>query len=276
MMVGWVAGCGGPRGDANPDGIGDPPPPDYALLARAQNQRIGKLTAVRASGRIELRWRDDGGGHFEQADLDLSLARPDRVYLSVKKLGERFLWFGADAGSAWLFDFRDDQTILYCASAEVPFSPDVPGGDLIDPARIQVLCGLGILPESRAQAPVVSHDAGRKAWCVTVEDPRGLTRLYLDRASLLPVEVEIFDLEGRRAFRSVIHADRYRRVSQRGVAPLDRPQFPTLLDITGRGDGEVKIALDEPDDQVNPRLFDLRWLVDTFEPKAIDGPCLPP
>ncbi len=235
---------------------------------------------MRATGRIELSWRDDHGSHREQADLYFSLALPDRAAVSISKLGERFLWFGAADGTSWLFDFRDDGgAILYCATSDEPFSPDAPGGDLIDPTRLLTLCGLERLPvPGAAGAPEIAHDADRDAWRVTVPGPRGLTRVFFDRRAMLPESVEVCDPDGRVAYRSTIHPERYKRIEQRGVAVMDRPEFPTLIDVSrgGRdgGDvGEVKLALEAPDDQVKPSLFDLRWLIETYGPCAMNGPC---
>ncbi|MHC4416026.1 MAG: hypothetical protein ACYS0G_12150 [Planctomycetota bacterium] len=260
----------------------DSPPPEtppYATLARTHNARIDRLYKVYARGVIELRWTDQEGKHFEQGDVDLWIALPDRTALNISKFGERLMWAGSRGGTSWIFDLRSDETVLYLGSgAPGSLAPGV-GPLPIDPDMLLTLCGLTRLPPSQPEGlPPVRYDAQYDAWMGTVEKPRGMTRLFLDRRTLLPVRVEALSPEGRILLHSRLALSRYEGVRISGARPVTRPAFPTLVDVFATDDsGSMKIAVRSPSEEVEDRFFDLEWLKTRFPPERteqVDGAAL--
>lgn len=258
-----VAGCSSlPAGSA-----GGPDVPPYAQLAAAHNERVGGLGDVAARGVIELRWTDDEGRHFEQGELDLWMTLPRRTAIFVSKLGERFIWIGADGTRAWFFDFRGGETVLSVSDAD-----RAEGGAMGDvpmlPSTVVALAGLRALPETSGAE--VEYDAARDAFILTDPDATRPLRLFLDRATGLPVRAEI-RLDAA-MLASDITLDRYERVRTRGRPPLAWPLFPTLIDLSGDADElRVKLSVRSPSDEdVRPDYFDLDWLTDRFAPVRVE------
>lgn len=235
----------GPNGTAPPP----PPPIDYAVLREQHNQRIARIPTVRTSGVIELRWRDErGGSHFEQGDIRLFLRLPDRLSLQVHKLGETFLWFGADQGGYWLFDLLNkDDRVLYLGRDAGAAPADVPGA--IHPLRLIDLLGMTALPDEAA----VGYHEGHDAWLVETVGQGGAVRLYFDRATLLPKRVE--GLDGSRVICAGELRD-YESLAVDGLPPGLFPRIPMRIRLTDvRHDGEATVALGEPTTRINERAF---------------------
>ncbi len=228
--------------------------PAYETLAAAHNDRVDRIREVYARGVIELWWTDDDGRHHEQGEADLWVAPPRRTALYVSKLGHRIMWLGSDDDTAWLFDFRNDTTLLHVADrghlGEVPFEPTL----------LLELGGLTRMPPTGGQ---VRYDDERDAWAVTTA--QGLC-LYFDRGALLPIGAELVDA-GVLLY-SRMKLSEYDRIDMVGHSPLDGARFPTVVDL-GSSDGrmEVRLVVRAPtDDEVAPRYFDLDWLRDRFCP----------
>lgn len=242
-----------------------PDAPAYQTMAETHNERLDGLSEVSASGVIELHWTDEKGRHFEQGDVDLWIALPHRTALNVSKFGERFFWAGSSGEASWVFDFRGDDTVLYLAhDAEAPAG----AGPLpVGPGGLLELCGLArwpALPEGGP--PPVGYDPQRNAWVVRV----GRARWYVDRDRLLPVRVEVLSSEGLVLQHSRIVLNRYERVKS-ARSGLSRPEeFPSFVDLfAGDGSGSVTIVARGPTDDVEPRYFDLDWLVSRFRPVRV-------
>lgn len=251
----------GPRGD----GLPTPEPIGYAVLRDAQNDRVRRIPTVRASGVIELRWRDEqGGSHFEQGDIRLFLRLPDRLSLQVHKLGETYLWFGADGGSCWLFDLlnKDDRVLYVGAASELGGRAEVPGA--LHPLRLIDLLGLTELPEDG----VVTYSPEHDAWQVESTAQGGTIRLYFDRQTLLPRRVEgvagtVIECAGE--------LREYESLAVDGLPPGYFPRIPTRARLTdARHHGEAAVALGELTTRINERAFrnafDLEQLTRTLAP----------
>jgi hypothetical protein len=229
---------------------------------------VDRIERVYADGSIELRWTDEDGRHFAPGHLDLWIEPPDRTAVYISKGGQRIMWLGSDGPRAWLFDFRNDRTVLHVDQPTAGGTSEFP----FDPAHLFSLCGLTPLPASGA---VEGCDEGLDAFIV-VPDPAGAPlRLFLDRASLLPVAAEILDADGAVLLYSRLMLRRYERVDVVGAAPGSGPRIPTLIDIHGIDqDVHAKLSIYSPTDdqqEIEPQYFDLDWLIESFSPQQIKG-----
>ena len=257
-----------------PSEVNKPPPqlepPSYAAVAEAHNARIDQLARVYARGVIELHWSDQDGRHFEQGDVDLWIALPHRTALNIEKFGQRILWLGSDEQHHWLFDFREDDSVLYLGTNGEPTGGQGAGHLPIQPHTLLTLCGLSRLgPSVGERRTAVKYDAHHDAWVVTLETHTQSARLYLDRHTLLPVWVEALSPDGRILFHSELAMARYDSVAIAGAPAVHRPKFPTLVDIFSADDTDtpaIKLAVRSPTDEVQDHYFDLKWLTDAFAP----------
>src|SRR5690606_20224884 len=71
------------------------------------NANLQRLERVWSRATVELRWREDGKRRLEQGEGHLILALPDRLAMSIGKLGGVSLWAGADKDHYWLFNLLD-------------------------------------------------------------------------------------------------------------------------------------------------------------------------
>lgn len=268
LVAAVAAGC------QTPSPRGGEPPPAYETLASFHNKRVEMLSRVYARGNVEIRWTDDDGGHFEQGDLDLWIALPDRTALNISKFSERILWLGSRGKWAWVFDFRGDETVLSCVGHEEFRPPGDAAGIFVVPQSLLGLCGLTRLPEPSAEHPSVSHDPHSDVLMVTVSRQDGTRRLFIDRETLLPVGVEDLSAEGALLVSSTINLARYAPVAVEGAGPGQRPMFPTLIDIDAPDkSASIKIAVRRPTNEVEDRFFDLNWLMSAMRPERVEGEC---
>ena len=170
LVAAVAAGC------QTPSPRGGEPPPAYETLASFHNKRVEMLSRVYARGNVEIRWTDDDGGHFEQGDLDLWIALPDRTAMNITKFSERILWLGSRGKWAWVFDFRGDETVLSCVCHEELIARGDDAGIFMVPQSLLGLCGLTRLPEPSAEHPSVSHDPHSDVLMVTVSRQDGSLR----------------------------------------------------------------------------------------------------
>jgi hypothetical protein len=262
LLLLLAAGCRGPQ--AGPGGE----VPAWAALAEAHNRRIDGLGQVYADGVVELRWTDDRGRRFEQGDVEVWLALPDRAAIDVTKFGERLLWVGCDARQAWVFEFdKKAGTALRRAGRDGP--SEAGGDDLpVDPAIIIALAGLDRLPPADG---TVVRDESRDAWVLSPGAHAAPIRVYLDRRTLLPLRVELLDEHGAIACSSRIDPRRYEPLRRDGIPVASGALFPTLLDAAGSdGRSAIKLSLRDPGPDPAPQgYFDLDWLSGRFQPARV-------
>ncbi len=236
------AACRGPQ--TGPAGSG----PSWAQIAAAHNHRLAGLGQVYADGVVELRWSDDRGRHFEQGDVELWLALPERAAIDITKFGERLMWMGCDARYAWVFEFdKKEGTALQLADRDsASGEKEGVGGDElpIDPAVVIALAGLDRLPE---EGETVVRDQARDAWVLNVNGNGAPLRLYVDRRTTLPLRVELLDERGNVAFYSRIEPRRYELLRRDGVPVDSGALFPTLVDVFSSDDrSAIKLSLRDP------------------------------
>ncbi len=255
------AACRGPQ--AGPAGSA----PSWAQIAASHNHRLAGLGQVYADGVVELRWSDERGHHFEQGDVEMWLALPERAAIDITKFGERLMWMGCDARYAWVFEFdKKDGTGLRLADRDGDAGDELP----IDPAVVIALAGLDRLPEA---GEAVARDQARDAWVLNVNGTVAPLRLYLDRRTTLPLRVELLDERGNVAFYSRIDPRRYEPLRRDGIPVDSGALFPTLVDVFSSDDrSAIKLSMREPGPDPAPQgYFDLEWLTGRFRPERMAG-----
>ncbi|MAY74930.1 MAG: hypothetical protein CMJ31_09510 [Phycisphaerae bacterium] len=136
LFVMGTGGCGSQRSTREEA----PPPPvreiDPAAVLESYNQRLVGVDRLWARVTLVVEGADDEGGRFkEQAEGHLQIERPDRVALSLGKLGDERLYLGADEDRYWWID-RIDPDDRYAV---------VGRHDLITPSKLEAI-GLPLRP----------------------------------------------------------------------------------------------------------------------------------
>lgn len=273
LLVAMLSSCETlPRPDSGGGG-GEVHAPSYETIAARHNDRLDRMTAVYATGSVDLRWTDENGKHFESGHAKVWFVLPDRTALDVQKLGERLMWLGSNGSASWMVDFGNDETVLYLYDANSDADTDRAVRPPIHPHTLVKLFGLGRLPaEFPGSSPAVTYDSQRQAWVFVVPDQQQLLRLYFDRESLLPIRVEVLSPDLVVLMHSTLRLRRYEPVQITGAVPGTQPRFPTLVDIIyADGSGSVKVAVRNPTDAVQERYFDLDWIKRAFAPDRIEG-----
>jgi hypothetical protein len=264
-VVCLLGSCTGPP--AGPDDVRSGLP-EYSTLSETHNARVSRVERVYADGSIELRWTDAEGKHFAPGQLDLWIEPPGRTAVFISKGGQRIMWLGSDGPTAWMFDFRGEQTALHVVRPAEGGTSSLP----FDPAHLFGLSGLRPLPPTGS---VEGCDETLDAFVVVPDPADGRLRLFLDRETLLPVGAEILDADAAVLLYSRLKLRRYERVDVVGAAPGSGPKIPTLIDIYGIDqDVHAKLSIYSPTDdeqEIEPHYFDLDWLIDSFSPQRIEG-----
>jgi hypothetical protein len=260
--------------------------PTYQELAKAHNHRIAQLQKVYADGVIEIRWHDEKGSHFEQGNMELWIQLPRNTALRVEKLGEVLLWLGSNQDHYWLFDMIADEKLLHVGRHDQTMTDQSGGALNVKPLSLLDLMGLTLLPVDLESTPPVGFDQSLQAWVIQTQGQGGPMRIYFDRASLLPSQVETLSTNGEIVLSSVLK--RYESVTLEGMLPVAFPKIPELVDIAGDPSaaanrsggqptvkGEVKIAINQATGKVDAdelaRVFDLQRLIKGLNPRRIDG-----
>lgn len=173
------------------------PHPSYSAIAERYNQRIGRLDKVWARMSMRVIGHDrDGSKVDEQAEGHLQVVRPDKLALSITKVGETYFYLGCNESVYWWLDLRDDKRALLgrheTATPELAARFDIP----VHPLDLLELLGVTPLPPGAAARTAWSRD-GRDLQ-VTLPGRWGHRVLSLDPASYQPRRIELLDSRGHR------------------------------------------------------------------------------
>lgn len=251
-----VSGC------TTPDPIFDPntPLPSTEDVLAGQREAVRGLERVWARAVVQVDGADPAGKKVnEQGEGVLQVVPPDRLALSLGKLGDTLLYLGSNEEWYWWFDLLDSNRRLAVLGRHALVTPDKAAelGVPVHPLDLIELLAITPLPDD---ATVRGWDAiGR----VIVEHPNrwGSRRVWLDPTDWRPWRVELLDRNGQPLATAVLsdHA----RASVEGDA-LRSPWVAGRLEITAAGfDGEVRVSLFEPRNQrIREIAFDLQRLAD--------------
>ncbi len=235
------------------------PPPSAQELAARHNERIATLDTLWA--RVSVRAKgtyDDGTGYEEQGEGHLQIARPDRVSLSIGKLGETYFVFGASAESYWSFNLADsDRKVMHIgAMDQVTRGKAAALGLPVHPSELIGLSGLASI--DMAQAGGTQWRADGKAVGMRVPAQWGSMILWFDPDDALVLQSQAFD-EYNELIASA-ELSRYKDAAVPGQLPV---LVPGKIEIaTPSDDGFVRIEVSEP------QRRDLRPMV--FQPERLE------
>lgn len=256
--------------------------PSYSQLASAHNARVAQLKTLYGNGVLQIHWADEHGhGHSDQGDMELWLNLPRKTALRVEKVGEVLLWLGSDDDQVWVYDHLGKEKVLSIGRHDQPLVDEQGRSVAVKPLALLDLMGLSPLPDSPSRTPVVQLDQKRSAWMIEAISPGSgqPMRIFLDRHTLLPSHVETLDEQGAVVLSSDLR--RYESVKQKGMSPAAYPKMAQLIEITdarrtGNDSNSIMIAINEYSDgyidkQPFDRVFDLKLLVQSFQPDRTEG-----
>ncbi len=220
-----------------------PAPPSTQELVEAHNARIATLetlwarVSVRAKGTYE-----DGTGYEEQGEGHLQIVRPDRVSLSIGKLGETYFVFGASESQYWSFNLADaDRKVMLIGSMDqVTRGKAAALGLPVHPSELIPLSGLASIDLSQAGGTRWREDA--KAYGFSTPARWGSTMTWFDPRTKHVVQTQAYD-EYNELIASA-EMSRYKDAQVPGELPV---QVPGKIEITTPNDsGFVRIETSEP------------------------------
>lgn len=264
VVLGGCSAAGGAR-FARPEVM-----PTYSETASRFNVRVARLDRVWSRVNITLHSpKKNGGTSVDHAEGYLQLEQPDRVSLSIMKVGATYFYLGSDAEGYWWLDMSDGEhkTALYGKHSEATPELVAELGLPVHPRELLELFAITPLPEGKAGDPVdpgvVDWDAARGMLRVRTAAMWGQRVLWLDPVTMAPHRVELLGKDG--SVRAVCDMGRYISVPVRGdgrVPPKLASQYKVQMPQTGaRATLELYGAENKP---INPRAFDFEGLVESY------------
>lgn len=262
---------------------GSAPPrdaPDYDEVRAAYNARVARLPRVWARAVVSLRYADsDGRRRSEQGEGHFQFIGPDRVALTAGKLGEPIVYLGCDDTRYWLFEREGSGRVSIGRHENLGRPCSLPVGLPAHPLDLVALLGITPLPEQAIARPYWTSD--RSAIVVTIPARAGAMRLMIDPGTWEPIAGEILDMAGAAGVQATLEP--HQPVSVSGVggfAPRITSRI-TILDVSSGS--ELRLTLNDANDgagagRLNPRAFDLPFLLEAFAPAEIidlDRDCAP-
>jgi len=262
-----LSGCGGTRSVAPRARA----VPTYDEIASAHNARVARLDRIWSRAAVQLRFTDaDGRSRREQGEGHLQVLQPDRLALSVGKLGEVVFWLGSDSERFWWFELGDNSAAAV-ARHENAMKPCVGESPVpVHPLDLLDLLGVTALPARSAVAPVLGP-GGRVV--VDVPARAGARRVYFDPQTMRPARVELW-LPGAEEPAVEATLTEYERVdvpSEGGVDPRVASRVSVRVRETG---AELVLFLSDLNDGSRPGrlesfVFDFDELVGAHRPSRV-------
>lgn len=171
------------------------PPPAYAPTARAFNERVQHLDRVFAWVNLKLTYFDEQGEKkTEDPEGRLQVVRPNKLALSLGKAGQTLFWFGCDPERYWWLDLSDKSKAYAAVGQHDRFDAGAAKRIGLAIRPLDLIRVLGVVPLSAASTGATQWSAdGKQLGVTTPLDDRGFTRYWLDPATLVVQEIEIFD-----------------------------------------------------------------------------------
>ena len=265
-----LPGCP-PRPPVDAGGAKLTPPPEYADLVKRYNANIDGASRLWSRGVIEMTWRDGEKKRFEQGDGNLVAIAPDKIALSIGKLGNTLLWAGCDGERYWLFDMNGDKKAMVGRHENVgkPCARPLPAP--VHPRDMVRLLGVTPIDPAKAPpAPAVEWHEGK----LLIEPPGTGTRLLLDATTALPVRIDLTDDRGRS--RVICVLSKHEPMQVEGKDEASGPKVARRFEVTvpGREGGATLFLSDLSDgsdgDRIKDRLFDFDALTKALKPAKVE------
>ncbi len=247
--------------------------PNADAFVQAQRRRIQTLELFASRGSGELRWTDEQGSHFEQAQVELAWRDGgQRMALRADKLGERIAWAGADPQQWWIFEPKAQPSRLTTGPRGVPArNSALP---FAGPESIMELLAAREWPVRATLGEQLPDGSRWVEW--TLSQPIGawtISRARMVQPGDLPVAVELLDAQ-----RQVLASSELSRPIPVEVQGLPPGAWPNMAGTTrlrrGLDDKAATwdIFLDAPGtnpERLRERLFDLAVLKQVMRPEVV-------
>jgi hypothetical protein len=241
-------------------------------FVHAQKERAKSLQSFASRGSAELRWKDEQGSHFEQAQVELAWRDGgERMALRADKVGERIAWAGADATQWWIFEPKADPSRLTLGPRGV--EPKDSALPFAGPDSVMELLAVRAWPASARLGEALPDGTHWLSW--TISKPIGswcATRARVSKPGALPAAVELLDARG-----AVLASSELSRPMSVEIATLPPGAWPevagtTRLRMQGDGGAAWDVFWDAPGtnpERLKDRLFDLNVLIEVMRPVVV-------
>lgn len=265
MLV--LGGCpsGQGKGNADDGAVVRAPAPSYREAAAAYNQRVEPLARFRAQATVQFRYVDrEGKDRIEQPEGTIQIVRPDKLALSLGKLGQVKFWLGSDDERYWWLDLMDEPVAF--AGKHAAFGDRAArrlGISLAPLSLIRVLCLTPMDPQAWG-ATQWSED-GERLGITTGIDGEGRQRVWVDPATYRPIKIELYDAAGKPSV--IAHCEGDERVEvAAGSTRGGSPWIPKSVSIYAVGtDATIRVSLGgAKNDGVNDKAFEFEEIVGTY------------
>ena len=240
-----------------------------AAIVAQQNHRVAGLEKFATRGSAELRWHDEKGDHFEQAQVDLAWRNSgEQISLRADKMSERLAWAGANAKQWWLFEPKREPSRLWLGARNTPV-----------PDSLLPFAGPDALLELLAATPwpekiSLSQDHPGTFWADFDRPARGAwvkTRVQVDTNSGFPSHIWLVDAKGNVLAESELSEPVMADMNHLPMA--DRPMVASKITLKSVSNvGVWQIFWDEPgarEDRLKDRLFDLEVIRGVMRPAEV-------
>lgn len=229
----------------------DQPLPDVAEVVADFNRRVEPLDRLWARIVVQAITETEGGTRRDQGEGHLQIVRPDRVALSLGKLGDTNLYLGSNERRYWWFEMIDEPIAVFGAHENAGEAQLSYLGLPVSPLELVEL--LAITPIAEDSGPVLAwtsdgllelaHASRFGVRVIGFEPVAGGYR---------PATVRLQDPAGRVLGSAELESDQAVRVE--GIAPgIARVPVRYLVAVPQRG-ATIRIRLDAPE---NRRISDL-------------------
>ena len=242
---------------------------DVLAIVAQQNHRVAGLNIFATRGSAELRWHDEKGDHFEQAQVDLAWRNGgDDISLRADKMGERLAWAGANAQQWWLFEPKREPSRLWLGARNTPV-----------PDSLLPFAGPDALLELLAAKPwpekiTLSQDRPGTFWANFDRPKRGAwvkTRVQVETNTGFPSHIWLVDAKGNVLAESELSEPVMANMNHLPMA--DRPMVASKITLKSVSNiGVWQIFWDEPgarEDRLKDRLFDLEVIRGVMRPAEV-------
>lgn len=238
---------------------------DPAPVVERYNARTERVTTLWARASAVIEGEDAEGRDLrERAEGHFQIIPPDRVALSLGKVGNTNLYFGSDDTFYWWFDMIDSERKVATVGRHATITPDKIDalGLPIDP--LNLVDTLGITPLPTDMGRIVAKPA-RERGSVVLSAPtrRGVRRYTIDEATGEPSRVELIGPGGVAALD--VGLSRYTLL--KGLSPDEAPlRVPGRIVVRMRGfEGEIRFELYEPErKRIRPVAFRVDQLIEAY------------
>jgi hypothetical protein len=256
-----IAGCES-TGGARPDQsrLVDPAP-----IVERFNARTSRITSLWARASAVIEGEDAEGRDLrERAEGHFQIIPPDRVALSLGKVGNTNLYFGSDDTFYWWFDMIDSERKIAAVGRHESITPEKIDalGLPIDPLNLVDALGITPLPTEMGRI-VAKPGAERGTVILSAPTRRGVRRYTIEEATGEPSRVELIGPGGIAALDVALSRYTLMKSLDPDEAPL---RVPGRIVVRMNGfDGELRFELYEPERKtIRPVAFRVDLLLDAY------------